>query len=86
MARNIAEVIYRIENAIPTTFPEREALCKALNSVAYNARFTAPEVMWMQWANVAELLDRYLGEPDEPWKLKVVFVVTGKEISYDGKS
>jgi hypothetical protein len=75
--RDISEVIEKIIREIPQD-QQKGDLSRVLRRVSSSAKYTAPELMYERWNQVAEVLERYLGDPTEEWKRRIASIFTGR--------
>ncbi len=74
--RNIRKVIEQLLEVIP---PSETELIKDIGFVTYNAGFRAPELMYLLWRDLAEVLNAHYRETD--WYLKLVDIFNGPKES-----
>jgi hypothetical protein len=76
MARNLTTVIDEILEVVPET---ETSLRAQINSVRDSSIFSAPEVMYLFWTELFEILVDEIGEPEEEWEFKVQLIFSGRE-------
>ena len=80
--RPIHLVVKAIKRQVPFDFTNRAALLDGLDHVLDSVPYTAPEVLHVRWAEIANVLQTYLGDPDyEEWK-EVVALIFADEFDY----
>ena len=78
MMRDIGEVIEKMVREIPDKWDNRRFVTGRLRSVANSAKYTAPELMPQRWSEVAGILETYVGDPTEEWKLMIASIFAGR--------
>lgn len=76
--RNIVEIINKIIGHIPTD--NNEVLIQRLITVADDSVYRSPELKYMTWADLSEVLNYYIGEPKEEWHFEVFSILTALSV------
>lgn len=74
-------VIDAIIKLIPESYPTKRAIKDDLEKVKNSIPFTAPEVMYERWGQVAEILSYSVGTPDTEWK-KMIGMLFADKVDY----
>ena len=77
--RNLAVVVNRIMEKVPNNFANREKLEERLLDRVQSYMYTAPELLWLRWQEVGDILGQELGEPDTVWKQEIVDIFGDKK-------
>lgn len=77
--RNIAIVVDRILQEIPDDWPNKKQLQQRVDDRVQSSLYTAPELMWLRWQEVGEILGEELGEPDTEWKNEIADIFGDKK-------
>ena len=75
--RDIGEVIEKMVREIPKD-EDNSWLISKLQAVARRARVTPQESIQSLWNEVANVLERKLGDPDEEWKRRIASIFAGR--------
>jgi hypothetical protein len=70
--RNMITIVEKIKALVPDDFTRKKELFAQLDDRSNSYLYTAPELMWLRWQEVGEILGMELGEPDSPWKQEIV--------------
>lgn len=77
--RDIGEVLDRIIREVPVDFENGAGLKDALRSISQSAKkYMAPETVQAHWNQVANVLERFLGDPDAEWKRRIASIFAGR--------
>lgn len=71
--RHPSRVITQILEQIPDG--EYEELRRKLRHISEQAYFTPPERMQLRWVSLMDTLQKELGTPDTPWKMRIVAIM-----------
>ena len=77
--RDIGSVMQKIMREVPDDCPDRARFKGALHSVINDAKYAAPELMPQIWGRAANILQRYLGDPNEEWKRRIASIFAGRD-------
>lgn len=72
--RNICDVIDEMVLFIPEN---ENSLVRQLEKLRYSASFSAPEMQSFWWNEVASVLENYIPDIDEEWKIQIGIIFNG---------
>jgi hypothetical protein len=76
--RPIDQVMKALLTQVPSDYPRREELSKEFDRIVEDSAFKAPEMVWMCWGELGEVLhDHFNGSP-EPWVDTIGSIVNAK--------
>ena len=80
--RNISDVLNSVINAIPENFENKEYIKREFDTICYNATYTAPELMYLQWQFAYEILMEHCisSYPNEDWQWKVMSIFSTRTV------
>lgn len=78
VARDIGEVLEKIIREVPDSFDNAAGFKGSLKGIIQAAKYSAPEAMQQHWNRAANMLERYLGDPDEEWKRRIASIFAGR--------
>lgn len=72
--RNICDVIDEMVLFIPEN---ENSLVRQLEKLRYYAGFSAPEMQSFWWNEVSSVLENYIPDIDEEWKIQIGIIFNG---------
>lgn len=75
--RDIEKLIERIKKEVPITWDLRQPFLDAIESMMATTRWTSPEIRYIRFEKLSDILERYLGRPDDEWKQQVWKIFNG---------
>lgn len=76
--RTIHSVVQAIIKEVPDSFGYKDILIEKLENLLDSACYRAPELNYLNFQQCSEILEEYLGEPNNKWKRKIVDIFAGK--------
>jgi hypothetical protein len=70
MSRYLPDVIDEMYKVIP--------FVKHLESIKQSAKFAAPEIQYLFWQKLSDLLQNEIGEPTEDWQKELQNIFVGE--------
>lgn len=75
--RNIVKVIEEIKAVIPIDFEVKEDLFERLDWVIKDAACRSPELMYVSWNRLLEVLQKHVKIDDNSWTQEVASIFSG---------
>lgn len=79
-ARNFGKVASKIKNIIKDNYNSelKYPIIKEIDRIIYDSRYKAPELMYMCWSNLENVLNAFFNPDNSEWEKEICDIFCGK--------